>query len=149
MPLPTRKQKHWMWMMGEIAVDWIEIPSRARIFQDEDGIPLHIPKGESYMLVLFGSIGERQGDGDPSEDDTHEGSDSECALDAVATTCTKDPTPVDPEGVNQYANRQSDWNGANGHPPPCQRGLQVKGPTFERAIRSVIESNHSFLEIQS
>ena len=59
----VRKREQWFQSVGEISVDWWDIPKRESIFCDEpqEG---HL----QYRAVLFGAVGiEQEGDADLKE----------------------------------------------------------------------------------
>ena len=72
MIVPVRKDKAWWWTLGEITLDWIDVSSGSKIFQDPNGDPLTVLQGDSFRLVYFDSIGMQKGEEEDDEDGAHE-----------------------------------------------------------------------------
>ena len=69
MVLPTLKPK-WWWMMGEFAVDWVEIPAGSKaVFQSPEGVLITVPEGQSLRLVYFDASQSSLHDDDDAEND--------------------------------------------------------------------------------
>ena len=70
MALPTLKQHKWWWMMGEAAVDRVEIPAGSKgVFHSPEGVPSTVPEGQSFRLVYFNASQSSLHDDDDDEDD--------------------------------------------------------------------------------
>ena len=98
--LSTLKQHKWWWMIGEFAVDWVEIPAGSKgVFQNPEGVPLTVPEGQSFRLVYF----------DASQSSLHDDDDDEV-----------DHRPTNPYGYpDQILGRDKpdDWEA----PPPFNK----------------------------
>ena len=67
--MPTRKEHGWWWAMGEVALDWVDIPVGSRLLVDSQGEILHTR--EPMRLVLFHAFGHKDGqDNDPEHTET-------------------------------------------------------------------------------
>ena len=52
------KSATWWWLVGEVAVDWVEIPKGHPLFVDAAGRPVCC--GVPYRVVYFDSVGHPQ-----------------------------------------------------------------------------------------
>ena len=67
--MPTRKEHGWWWAMGEVALDWVDIPVGSPLLVDSQGEILHTR--EPMRLVLFDAFGHKDGqDNDPEHTET-------------------------------------------------------------------------------
>ena len=58
--VPVRKREKWFWSLGEIAVDWWDIPKGESIFSDGKGKMLSQEGHLQYRAVLFDALGIEQ-----------------------------------------------------------------------------------------
>ena len=74
--IPVDKTKSWFWALGEVAVDWWDLPNQVPIFSDAEGWRYPQQKGVTTRVVLFDAFGNDQGDDKPTEawDDVQPGS---------------------------------------------------------------------------
>ena len=61
------KTKSWFWALGEVAVDWWDLPHNVPIFFDAEGWRYPQQKGVTTRVVLLDSFGNEQGDDQPTE----------------------------------------------------------------------------------
>ena len=65
--IPVDKTKSWFWALGEVAVDWWDLPHHVPIRSDAEGWRYPQQKGVTTRVVLFDAFGNEQGDDKPTE----------------------------------------------------------------------------------
>ena len=55
--IPVDKSKSWFWSLGEVAVDWWDLPHQVLIFGDCEGWQYPQQKGVTTRVVLFDAFG--------------------------------------------------------------------------------------------
>ena len=65
--IPVDKTKSWFWALGEVAVDWWDLPHHVSIFCDAEGWRCPQQLGVTTRVSLFDAFGNEQGDDKPTE----------------------------------------------------------------------------------
>ena len=61
--MPVTKQAAWFWALGEVALDWVDIPHSMGIFCTSSGKAIPTPETEQYRVVIFDAMGNSTGTG--------------------------------------------------------------------------------------
>ena len=80
--IPVDKTKSWFWSLGEVAIDWWDLPHSVPIFGDKEGWQYSQQKGLTTHVVLFDAFSRESGSDRPVEawDDVLPGEDPEDAV---------------------------------------------------------------------
>ena len=49
--VPVKREEAWFWALGELSLDWWDIPPDKKIFESSKGTPVHSSDG--WRLLLF------------------------------------------------------------------------------------------------
>ena len=108
MIVPRHKNKEWFWGLGEVTVDWWDLPHDALCFRDEGGTP-HSPGKLGARVIIFDALGgDQDGLGQTDFKQSH-----------------VDPPPQD--HLNRPGRRSTAWSKnvwetstkIKSHAPPC------------------------------
>ena len=84
-------------MMGEITIDWVDIPPTSEPSETKDGKPLPAAPGEQYCLVCFDAVGQQQADINLDEEERQQ----------FRVGVPVDEICVDPHPINPYGKREN------------------------------------------
>ena len=139
-------------MMGEITVDWVDIPPNSTIFETKEGRLLRTP---AYRLVYFDAVGQQQTQIDMDEEGGEE-------KDPYGELTHKvDPYPTNPWGDSDQhfvGRKHGDWDPPQQYPRHMpmkdiiemrhqgrpEWGDQVRNPLYTRSVRSVIQGDEQY-----